>query len=98
VTTTLGTKQDAQHIDGFTEDFEKTFLLHYNFPPFSTGEVKPLRGASRRETGHGHLAERAISRVLPSETTSPTPSGWSPRSSSPTAARRWPRCAAASSR
>jgi polyribonucleotide nucleotidyltransferase len=67
VTTTLGTKQDAQHIDGFTEDFEKTFLLHYNFPPFSTGEVKPLRGASRRETGHGHLAERAISRVLPSE-------------------------------
>jgi polyribonucleotide nucleotidyltransferase len=67
VTTTLGTKQDAQHIDGFTEDFEKTFLLHYNFPPFSTGEVKPLRGASRRETGHGHLAERAISRILPSE-------------------------------
>jgi polyribonucleotide nucleotidyltransferase len=67
VTTTLGTKQDAQHIEGLTDEFEKTFLLHYNFPPFSTGEVKPLRGASRRETGHGRLAERAISRVLPEE-------------------------------
>jgi polyribonucleotide nucleotidyltransferase len=67
VMTTLGTKQDAQHIDGLTEEFEKTFLLHYNFPPFSTGEVKPLRGASRRETGHGRLAERALSRVLPAE-------------------------------
>jgi len=65
VTTTLGTSQDTQHIEGIIADFEKTFLLHYNFPPFSTGEVKPLRGASRRETGHGHLAERAISRVLP---------------------------------
>jgi polyribonucleotide nucleotidyltransferase len=65
VTTTLGTKQDAQHIEGLTQEIEKRFLLHYNFPPFSTGEVKPLRGASRRETGHGHLAERALSRVLP---------------------------------
>jgi len=65
VTTTLGTSQDAQHIEGIIADVEKTFLLHYNFPPFSTGEVKPLRGASRRETGHGHLAERAIARVLP---------------------------------
>jgi len=42
-------------------------MLHYNFPPFSTGEVKPMRGASRRETGHGHLAERALARILPSE-------------------------------
>jgi polyribonucleotide nucleotidyltransferase len=67
VTTTLGTKQDAQHIDALTEEYEKTFLLHYNFPPFSTGEVKPLRGASRRETGHGRLAERAIAKVLPGE-------------------------------
>jgi polyribonucleotide nucleotidyltransferase len=67
VTTTLGTKQDAQHIEGLTEEIEKRFLLHYNFPPFSTGETKPLRGASRRETGHGHLAERALARVLPSE-------------------------------
>jgi polyribonucleotide nucleotidyltransferase len=67
VTTTLGTKQDAQHIDGLTADIEKRFMLHYNFPPFSTGEVKPLRGASRRETGHGFLAERALSRVLPTD-------------------------------
>jgi polyribonucleotide nucleotidyltransferase len=67
VTATLGTKQDAQHIDALTEDIEKTFMLHYNFPPFSTGEVKPLRGASRRETGHGHLAERALAKVLPVE-------------------------------
>jgi polyribonucleotide nucleotidyltransferase len=67
VTATLGTKQDAQHIEGLGEEFEKTFMLHYNFPPFSTGETKPLRGASRRETGHGHLAERALSAVLPDE-------------------------------
>lgn len=67
VTATLGTKQDAQHIEGLGEEFEKTFMLHYNFPPFSTGEVKAMRGASRRETGHGHLAERALKVVLPSE-------------------------------
>ena len=67
VSTTLGTSQDAQHIEGITGDIEKRFMLHYNFPPFSTGETKPLRGASRRETGHGHLAERAIARVLPGE-------------------------------
>ncbi len=67
VTTTLGTSQDTQHIEGIIGDIEKRFLLHYNFPPFSTGETKPLRGASRREIGHGHLAERAIARVLPTE-------------------------------
>ena len=67
VTSTLGTKQDAQHIEGLGEEIEKTFMLHYNFPPFSTGETKPLRGASRRETGHGHLAELALSKVLPDE-------------------------------
>src|SRR3954467_8934029 len=67
VTTTLGTSQDQQHIEALTGNIDKRFLLHYNFPPFSTGETKPLRGASRREVGHGHLAERAIARVLPSE-------------------------------
>jgi polyribonucleotide nucleotidyltransferase len=67
VTVTLGTKQDAQHIEALTGNIDKRFLLHYNFPPFSTGEVKPMRGASRRETGHGNLAERAIMRVLPTE-------------------------------
>jgi polyribonucleotide nucleotidyltransferase len=67
VTTTLGTSQDAQHIEALTGNIDKRFMLHYNFPPFSTGETKPLRGASRREVGHGNLAERAIARVLPSE-------------------------------
>jgi polyribonucleotide nucleotidyltransferase len=67
VTTTLGTSQDAQHIEALTGNIDKRFMLHYNFPPFSTGETKPLRGASRREVGHGHLAERAIARVLPTE-------------------------------
>ena len=67
VTVTLGTKQDVQHIEALTGDIDKRFMLHYNFPPFSTGETKPLRGASRRETGHGNLAERAISRILPTE-------------------------------
>jgi polyribonucleotide nucleotidyltransferase len=67
VTATLGTKQDVQHIEALTGDIDKRFMLHYNFPPFSTGETKPLRGASRRETGHGNLAERALMRVLPTE-------------------------------
>jgi polyribonucleotide nucleotidyltransferase len=67
VTTTLGTKQDAQHIEALVGDIDKRFMLHYNFPPFSTGETKPLRGASRRETGHGNLAERALTRILPGE-------------------------------
>src|SRR5436190_5654432 len=65
VTVTLGTSQDTQHIEGLVGDVEKRFLLHYNFPPFSTGETKPLRGASRREMGHGHLAEQALTRMLP---------------------------------
>jgi polyribonucleotide nucleotidyltransferase len=65
VSTTLGTAQDVQRIDAITGDITKRFMLHYNFPPFSTGETKPLRGASRREIGHGHLAERAIATVLP---------------------------------
>src|SRR5438067_7196157 len=65
VTTTLGTAQDVQRIDSLMGDVTKRFMLHYNFPPFSTGEVKMVRSASRREIGHGHLAERSIARVLP---------------------------------
>src|SRR5262249_5727426 len=65
VSATLGTQQDMQRIDSLTGDVTKRFMLHYNFPPFSTGETKPLRGASRREIGHGHLAERALSAGLP---------------------------------
>jgi polyribonucleotide nucleotidyltransferase len=65
VSTTLGTAQDVQRIDSLMGDVEKRFMLHYNFPPFSTGEAKMMRSASRREIGHGHLAERALARVLP---------------------------------
>jgi polyribonucleotide nucleotidyltransferase len=65
VSATLGTAQDVQRIDSLTGDVTKRFLLHYNFPPYSTGETKPMRGASRREIGHGNLAERAIAAVLP---------------------------------
>jgi polyribonucleotide nucleotidyltransferase len=65
VTTTLGTASDEQKIDGLVEESWKRFLLHYNFAPFSTGEIKPLRGPGRREIGHGALAERALQRMLP---------------------------------
>ena len=66
VTATLGTRQDEQKIDGLTEEYYKPFLLHYNFPPYSVGETKFLRGPGRREIGHGTLAERALTKVLPS--------------------------------
>jgi polyribonucleotide nucleotidyltransferase len=65
VMATLGTSQDEQRIDSILGDTTKAFMLHYNFPPFSTGEVKMLRGPGRREIGHGALAERAVSKVLP---------------------------------
>ncbi|MGB8325469.1 MAG: polyribonucleotide nucleotidyltransferase [Candidatus Acidiferrum sp.] len=67
-TLTLGTKEDMQRLDLlFEQDMFKRFMLHYNFPPFSVGEVKPLRGAGRREIGHGALAERALANLLPPE-------------------------------
>jgi polyribonucleotide nucleotidyltransferase len=71
VTTTLGTGDDYQRIERFEGETKKRFLLHYNFPPFSVGEVSFLRGAGRREIGHGALAERALSAVLPSEESFP---------------------------
>ncbi len=61
---TLGTKADEQIIDALTGDYMKSFMLHYNFPPFSTGEVRPMRGPSRREIGHGALAERSLEVLL----------------------------------
>ncbi len=67
VTTTLGTSDDMQRLEGFEGEAKKRFMLHYNFPPFSVGEVAFLRGAGRREIGHGALAERSISAVLPAE-------------------------------
>ncbi len=67
VITTLGTTADEQRIDTLTEDTTKSFMLHYKFPPYSVGEVKMLRSPSRREIGHGALAERSLSAVLPAE-------------------------------
>jgi polyribonucleotide nucleotidyltransferase len=67
VSTTLGTVSDEQRIDNIDmpEDTTKSFMLHYNFPSFSVGEVRPIRGVSRREIGHGNLAERALQALLP---------------------------------
>jgi len=67
VTTTLGTSQDEQKIENLLGERWKRFMLHYNFPPYSVGEVKPLRTPGRREVGHGNLAERAIARVMPTQ-------------------------------
>jgi len=64
---TLGTKMDEQRIDGLFPEMTKTFMLHYNFPPFSTGETGRVTGPGRREIGHGHLAERSLKNVLPDE-------------------------------
>ena len=71
VVTTLGTTSDQQRIDALLGESHKKFMLHYNFPPYSVGEVKFLRGPSRREIGHGALAERAIAPILPDSATFP---------------------------
>ncbi len=68
---TLGSTGEEQIIDGIGIDVSKRYMHHYNFPPFSTGEVRPLRGASRRDIGHGHLAERALAAVIPDESDFP---------------------------
>lgn len=66
-TATLGTSREANIIDNASEQGEEKFYLHYNFPPFSTGEAKPLRGTSRREVGHGNLAQRALKNMIPAD-------------------------------
>jgi polyribonucleotide nucleotidyltransferase len=71
VAATLGTKSDEQIVEDLEGESKKTFMLHYNFPPFSVGEVRPIRGVSRREIGHGLLAERALSAVIPADTEFP---------------------------
>ena len=71
VTVTLGTGEDVQRLDDITGESSKSFMLHYNFPPFCVGEVAFLRGPSRRSIGHGVLAERAISTALPDEASFP---------------------------
>ena len=64
---TLGTSKDANMVDSVVTQHDEKFFLHYNFPPFSTGEARPLRGTSRREVGHGNLAQRALVHMLPDE-------------------------------
>jgi polyribonucleotide nucleotidyltransferase len=71
VATTLGTSTDEQIMDELFGEYKKTFMLHYNFPPFSVGEVKPIRGPGRREIGHGALAERSVSSMMPTFETFP---------------------------
>lgn len=70
-TITLGTPRDEQRVETLLGETTKSFMLHYSFPPFSVGEVRMLRGPSRREIGHGNLAERALSKMLPEEDTFP---------------------------
>lgn len=65
VSTTLGTVSDEQRVDGLGEEYSKKFMLDYNFPPFSVGECRPIRGPGRREIGHGALAERSLKAVIP---------------------------------
>ena len=65
-TVTLGTSSDAQMVDGLMDEYDQKFMLHYNFPCYSVGEVRPIRGPGRREIGHGALAERALMPVIPS--------------------------------
>ncbi len=67
VVVTLGTMEDEQRIDALEGEYTRTFMLHYNFPPFSVGEAKPLRSPGRREVGHGALAERALRAVVPAK-------------------------------
>jgi polyribonucleotide nucleotidyltransferase len=71
VAVTLGTKMDEQKLDELEGQSTKSYMLHYNFPPFSTGETKPMRGVGRREVGHGALAERALVPVVPAESSFP---------------------------
>ncbi|MFC1476799.1 polyribonucleotide nucleotidyltransferase, partial [Fibrobacterota bacterium] len=71
VVTTLGTKLDEQRIDGIQAEYKKSYMLHYNFPPFSVGEARRLGAVSRREMGHGNLAERSLAPILPNEKSFP---------------------------
>jgi len=83
VTCTLGTSDDTQLIESVEGDWRETFMLHYNFPPFSVGEARFLRGPGRREIGHGALARRALKPMIPNPEEFPY-----------TIRRRWPRSAA----
>ncbi len=71
ISITLGTARDEQRVDGLSEEYSKKFMLDYNFPPFSVGECRPIRGPGRREIGHGALAERSVKPVIPDPDTFP---------------------------
>jgi polyribonucleotide nucleotidyltransferase len=94
VATTLGTERDSQRIDALAGEFSEHFMLHYNMPPFATGETGRVGSPKRREIGHGRLAKRALVAVLPDRSEFRTRCASSPRSPSRTARRRWPRSAA----
>jgi polyribonucleotide nucleotidyltransferase len=94
VVTTLGTGDDEQFIDALHGNFKSNFLLHYNFPPYSVGEVGRVGSPGRREIGHGKLAWRAFRPFCLPRPISPTPSVWCPRSPNPTAPPPWPRSVA----
>ncbi len=100
VTVTLGTKDDEQRIELLEPgEASKRFMLHYNFPPFSVGEVGFMRGPGRREIGHGALAERALTALIPGRRQrSPTPCAWSATFWNRTVPVPWPRSAARPSR
>ena len=94
-----GHRRDAQRIDALAGEYEDRFMLHYNMPPFATGEVGRMGSTKRREIGHGRLAKRALVAVLPSQGRVPLHHARGVRKSpSPTAPRRWLRCAAAACR
>ena len=95
VAATLGTERDAQRIDALAGEYNERFMLHYNMPPFATGETGRVGTPKRREIGHGRLAKRALVACCRARTSSRTRCASSPRSPSRTARRRWPRCAAA---
>ena len=96
VVTTLGTGQDEQIIDALEGEYRESFLLHYNFPPYSVGEASFLRSPGRREIGHGKLAWRAVRPLLPARMIFHTRSGLSRKLLSLTVRRRWRRCARSS--
>ncbi len=97
-TVTLGTSRDQQRSDGLFEETSERFMLHYYFPSFSVGEVRPIRGPGRREIGHGMLAQRSVEPVLPPTKNFPTRCGSFPTFWNPTAAVRWPASAVPRSR
>ena len=99
VVATLGTARDEQIIDALMGEYRERFMLHYNMPPYATGETGRVGSPKRREIGHGRLAKRALARgAADAPRNSPTRCASSPRSPSRTAARRWRRSAAAASR